>query len=76
MLRHTRKHALTNGKEGTWIDRHTEIVMTADGDYMILKNGFQIGGHIDRSGAGDKTFGTLQAARMFYQDWNRTVRHV
>ena len=71
MLRHTRKHALTNGREGTRIDRHAEIVTTVDGEYMILVNGFQIGGRIDRSGAGDATFETLEGARTFYRTWRQ-----
>ncbi len=71
MLRHTRKHVITNGREGTRIDRWAEIVTTVDGDYMVLVNGFQIGGRIDRSGAGDQTFETVGAARAFYQTWGR-----
>ena len=35
-----------------------EIIETVDGDWMVLQNGFQCGGKVDSSGAGNKTFHT------------------
>lgn len=71
MLRHTMRHALVGRPEEVQIDRHAVIVPTVDGDYMIIVNGFQIGGQVDRSGAGDATFETIADARAFYQTWRR-----
>ena len=42
-----------------------EIVETVDGEWMVLQNGFQVGGKVDRSGAGDQTFHTWREAYAF-----------
>ena len=41
---------------------YLEVVETVDGRWMVLENGFQRGGHIDRSGAGDLTYATKAEA--------------
>ena len=41
-----------------------EIVETVDHEFMILVHGLQWGSNRDKSGAGDTTFATRQAARM------------
>jgi hypothetical protein len=52
-----------------------EIVETVEGEFMILIHGVQWGQHRDKSGAGDATFRTKQAARMqlahFYMEDRR-----
>jgi len=42
-----------------------EIVQTVDNDWMVLQNGFQVGGNVDRSGAGDMTFSTWREAYAY-----------
>lgn len=37
-------------------------------EYLVLVNGFQIGGQIDRSGAGNATFSSVEAAILAYMD--------
>ena len=38
------------------------------GEYIVLVNGFQKGGRIDSSGAGDKIFPDFDAAREFVDE--------
>lgn len=45
-----------------------EVAETVDGDYMLLVNGFQVGGSVDRSGAGDATYPTVEAAIRAYME--------
>lgn len=47
---------------GPWV----EIVECLGGRFMVLVNGFQWGGTVDRSGAGDATFATAREARQAY----------
>jgi len=44
------------------------VVATVDGRWMILVNGFQWGGTYDRSGAGDATFDSSDAAILAWTD--------
>jgi len=57
-----------------------EIVKTIDGEFMILVHGVQWGPNRDKSGAGDATFRTRQAARMqlshFYMEDRRMAQEV
>jgi hypothetical protein len=46
---------------------NVRIEQTVDGRYMVLVNGFQWGGNVDRSGAGDATFDTALAAAQAYR---------
>ena len=52
-----------------------EIVETVDHEFMILVHGVQWGPNRDKSGAGDATFRTRQAARLklahFYMEDRR-----
>jgi hypothetical protein len=45
-----------------------EIVETANGRWMVLVGGFQAGGCIDRSGAGNLTFATREQASMWFAE--------
>jgi len=45
-----------------------EVVATVDGRWMILVNGFQWGGTYDRSGAGNATFDSSDAAILAWTD--------
>ncbi len=57
-----------------------EIVETVDHEWMILVHGVQWGPRRDKSGAGDATFHTKQAARMqlanFYMEDRRLALEV
>ena len=52
------------------LDLHqpARVVATVDGRWMILVNGFQWGGTYDRSGAGDATFDSSDAAILAWTD--------
>jgi len=45
-----------------------EVAETVDGTYMLLINGFQVGGEVDRSGAGNATYPTVEAVIRAYMD--------
>lgn len=45
---------------------NVEVVGTTNGRFIVLVNGFQWGGEIDRSGAGDATFGSPDEAWAAY----------
>ena len=45
-----------------------EVAETVDGSYMLLMSGFQVGGNVDRSGAGNATYSTIEAAVRAYMD--------
>jgi len=51
-----------------------EIIETVDGDWMVLQNGFQCGGKVDSSGAGNKTFHTWREAYAFAVSWAELER--
>lgn len=57
-----------------------EIVETVDHEFMILVHGVQWGQNRDKSGSGDATFRTKQAARMqlahFYMEDRRIASEV
>lgn len=49
------------------LPRNVRIVETADSKFMVLVNGYQWGGTIDSSGAGNATFDTALAAIQAYR---------
>lgn len=64
-----RRYKIPNRPKEIQLDSHAVIAPTVDGDYMLFVNGFQTGGVVDRSGAGDATFPTVAEARAFYKAW-------
>lgn len=42
-----------------------EVVEVVGGRWMVLVNGYQVGGNIDKSGAGDLTFETRKEASEY-----------
>jgi hypothetical protein len=42
----------------------TEVIEAVDGTWIVLRNGFQVGGNIDASGAGDATYETWSEALL------------
>jgi hypothetical protein len=61
-------------RNGKRLPANVEIVDTIDGDWMVLVNGFQWGGHYDRSGAGNATFPTKREATEAYLSEHGGVR--
>ncbi len=61
-------------RSGKRLPSNVEVVDTIDGDWMVLVNGFQWGGSYDRSGAGNATFPTRQAATEAYLSEHGGVR--
>lgn len=57
-------------KDQVWTDRNgnaVRITAALGGGFILLVNGFQWGGKVDRSGAGSAVFASVREARVAYR---------
>lgn len=50
------------------------IAETVDGTWMVLSHGFQVGGNVDSSGAGDRVFPTRAEAVRYAEAYSEEIR--